>query len=39
MKYDNKTGRLVKTGEVRRNLYIVDEAVAQLKKIKGMLHL
>ena len=38
MKYDSKTGTLHKIGEVRHNLYIVDEAVEQLRKIKGMLH-
>ena len=37
MKYDSKTGMLHKTGEVYHNLYIVDETLAQLRKIKGML--
>ena len=33
--WDSKTGQYVQTEEERRSLYVVEEALEQLRKIKG----
>ena len=33
--WDSKTGQVIQNGEERRSLYVVEEALEQLRKIKG----
>ena len=36
-KWDSSSGQYIKTGEMRTSLYVVDEALENLRRIKGKL--
>lgn len=37
-KWDSRSGQYVKTGERRDSLYVIEEALQNLRKIKGKYH-